>query len=141
MKRNLIVMAVAVLITTSPAMADNYSYLTIKKNDTAGTEQSVALSTLKKITFESGSMILTTTSGSTSFTLTELSNMYFASTATGILGTTDDESNGILRVYATSGVKMAEYTSGTKISDIDLSNLPKGVYFIKSNGKTIKVSN
>lgn len=141
MKKNFIVMAIALLMAGTNAMADDYSYLTVKKNDTAGTETSTALSTLKKITFSSGNMVLTTTSGTVSYTLTELDKMYFASTATGISNITDIDNCGALNVYSTNGVKMAEYAPGTSVANINLSNMPKGVYIVKCDGKTIKVTN
>lgn len=84
MKRNKLYAIVLCLLATavSASTQDNdYSFLTFQYG---GIQQSVALSSLKKITFSGGKLIATTTEGSESFELSTMEKMFFSSTPTAV---------------------------------------------------------
>ena len=63
------------------AKAENYSYLTLQYG---GVQQSIALNTLKKITFSGGQLHATTAEGVQSIKLSTMEKMFFSATATAI---------------------------------------------------------
>ena len=102
---------------------DGYPYLTFEMTD--GTKASVATSSLTMTI--SGN---TLTAGSQTFTLSNLSNMYFTNT---------DETTGI------GEVSIAEIDDTTEIYDLQGHRLSreqmrKGVYIIKTKNRTSKIA-
>ncbi len=103
------------------AQADDYKYLTFACN---GTEQSVTLETIQKITFEDGLVVVATSDGSVSFTQSQMEKMYFSASAATAIQTVDaDAESEQTEVYDLSGRKMSN------------NNLKKGIYII--NGKKV----
>ena len=80
------------------AQADSYSYLTFQKTD--GTQQPVPVSGLV-LTFSNGQLIATTPSESMSFTLVDLSKMFFS-------GETSLQACGLVFSSSTATAKMGE---------------------------------
>lgn len=76
-------------------------------------------------------MVLTNKDGTTSsYTLTDLNKMYFSSTSTGITTIGNDSFDTVnAEIYTLSGMKL----------NTSYDALPKGVYIIKANGKTVKM--
>lgn len=117
------ILLIALFVIEALAMhADSYTYLTFETTD--GEKFSVAASSLN-ITI-SGT---TLTAGGQSFTLTNLSKMYFSTTneTTGIetIGTADlDEAADI---YDLNGRKVSK------------GQMQRGVYIVKTQNKTYKV--
>ena len=111
------------LIGTLTAHAADYAYLTFETTD--GEKVSVSASSLT-ITI-SGT---TLTAGGQSFTLTNLSKMYFSSTdeTSGIESLTVEEMNEITEVYDLSGKKVQK------------DQMRKGVYIVKSKKGTFKIA-
>ena len=102
--------------------AENYTYLTFEMTD--GTKTSVPASSLT-LTF-SGS---TLTAGSQTFTLSNLSKMYFSTT---------DETTGI------EEISIAALDEATEIYDLQGHKIPreqmrKGVYIVKTKQRTCKM--
>lgn len=129
MKKRIVILASFIVAICAVCLADEYSYLTITANDAS--ETSVALSSLRKITFSSGSMVLTNNDNTTeSFTLANLAKMYFSNNASGIeYVRTDAVDWSGADIYNLNGVKM----------NVGYSSLPKGVYIVKSQSKTQKI--
>lgn len=117
---------------SSQAFADGYAYLTFTKSD--GTETSVTASGLK-ITYSGGTLYAVNSATSETFTLTDLTKMYFSNT-TGIndLPVTDGASQ--VTVYTTSGVRIGTFAS----ADEAKKTLKQGVYVLKTDGKTYKMA-
>lgn len=128
------------------ALADDY-YLNVISNAT----DSYATASLKKITFENGNVVVTTSNGSsTSYAISAINQMYFSSIAAGIGSISTDNSmawdgstlslkgmQGKVQVYQPSGTLVASESANSEC--IDLSHLSKGVYVVNVNGKSFKI--
>ena len=108
------------------AQATDYQYLTIEKND--GTALSLTAVGLN-ITYTGTQLTATNGYETTTFSLSEISRMYFSNTK---------ETTGI-------ETTVAEIAKDAEVYDLNgrrvlASNLQKGVYIVKENGKTRKVT-
>jgi hypothetical protein len=123
-----IILLFMTLVGTLTAQADGYTYLTFETTD--GAKASVAVSDLT-LTI-SGT---TLTAGSQTFTLSNLSKMYFS--------TSDESTTGIEEITSAAMDEATEIydLSGKKIVNGKLSNgkLPHGVYIVKTKSKTFKM--
>ena len=110
-------------LTSSVVFADDYAYLTFET--TSGDKVSVSVDSSLALSI-SGT---TLTVGSESFTLTNLSKMYFSSTdeTTAITSITADELAEVEAIYTLNGSK------------VSADQMEKGVYIVKTKGKTFKV--
>ena len=120
------ILGILMMIGTLPAMAGNYPYLTFELTD--GTKVSVSVSSLS-LSFNGNTL----KAGAQTFTISNLSKMYFSST---------DETNG----GATAIEELtAEDLEGKEIYDLNGhrldsdAQLPRGVYIVKSKNKTCKI--
>jgi len=122
MKKFLATFLLSVSIMTT--MAADYSYLTFETTD--GAKVSVSVSSLN-ITI-SGT---TLTAGSQSFTLSNLSKMYFSSsdetTSTGISQLSMDSLDDSVAIYDLQGKQVTK------------EQMRKGAYIIKTNQRTYKI--
>ena len=133
MKKNLLTYILAMMIGTMTAQADEFPYLTFET--TNGTKVSVVVESLKLSI--SGT---TLTVGSQSFTLSNLSKMYFSTT---------DETNGVVDAIDDLSTDMS-LLENTEIYDLNgrivtqgktsKSKLPRGVYIVKTNEKNCKIA-
>ena len=119
------ILGILMMVGTLPTMAASYPYLTFELTD--GTKVSVSVSSLT--VFVNGT---TLKAGSQTFTISNLAKMYFSSTdetsgATAIDELTADDLEG-KEIYDLNGHKL----------DSD-SQLPRGVYIVKSKNKTCKI--
>ena len=123
-----IILLFMTLVGTLTAQADDYTYLTFETTD--GAKASVAVSDLT-LTI-SGT---TLTAGSQTFTLSNLSKMYFS--------TSDESTTGIEEITSAAMDETTEIydLSGKKIVNGKWSNgkLPHGVYIVKTKSKTFKM--
>lgn len=139
---------IVLLMASGNIMADTYKYLTI---ECTNKEESISLPTISKITFNGGNCIVTTSDGDYTYPLSEMQKLTFTVTPTAIEALPESEKglkfedgvlrvdgNGMLRVYNAAGalVQMANVKGGAGIS---LNNLPKGLYIVSMEGKTIKL--
>lgn len=129
MKRNLLIGMFA--IGTTAALAYDYPYLVFQTTD--GNATSVEVSDLT-ISVNGTSLVVTNGDGTQTFTLSDLSKMYFSQTA-GIDDIRDDNGQAV-EVFHLSGQRVGSF--------IDLRSarqqLEKGIYLVKANGKTSKIS-
>lgn len=119
------ILGILMMAGTLPTMAESYPYLTFELTD--GTKVSVSVSSLT-LTVNG----TTLKAGSQTFTISNLSKMYFSSTdetsgATAIDELTADDFEG-KEIYDLNGHKL----------DSD-AQLPRGVYIVKSKNKTCKI--
>ena len=98
-----------------------------------GTATSVAVDDLT-IAVSGTQLVVTSSSGTQTFALSDLSKMYFSQTA-GIADIAADKAQ-TLEVYNLSGQKLGTYES----LDHARQQLEKGIYLVKANGKTSKIS-
>ena len=109
----------------------SYPYLTFELTD--GTKVSVSVSSLT-LTVNG----TTLKAGSQTFTISNLSKMYFSSTdetsgVTAIDELTADDLEG-KEIYDLNGHKIE-----LQITNYELPKLPRGVYIVKSKNKTCKI--
>ena len=120
-----IVLLFLAMMGLSVAHADNsYTYLTFQTTD--GAKISVPASQLK-MTIRGNTL----STGSQTFTLANLSKMYFTATdetTTGISETTAATLDEATEIYDLNGRR------------IDNRNLPKGVYIVKAKDRTYKMT-
>ena len=111
------------LIGSLTMHAENYSYLTFELTDGSKTSVSVTSLTISI----SGT---TLTAGDKSFTLTNLSKMYFSNTdeTSGISTLTVEDMDNISEIYDLNGRKVSK------------DQLTKGVYVVKSKEGTYKIA-
>lgn len=116
---------VALILTGTSAMAEEYSYLTFETQD--GAKASVEIASLA-ITING----MTLTAGGQTFALSNLSKMYFSASdetsTTGIGQVTTPDSPDVLAVYDLKGCLVAK------------SELKKGVYVVKTKTGTYKIA-
>lgn len=118
-----IVLLCMALVGALTVQAEDYAYLTFETTD--GAKASVAVSSLT-LTISGSSL----TAGSQTFTLSNLSKMYFSTadeTATGISEITAATLDEAAEIYDLQGHKVAK------------DQMRRGVYIVKSNSKTYKM--
>lgn len=125
------ILGILMMVGTLPTMAESYPYLTFELTD--GTKVSVSVSSLT-LTVNG----TTLKAGSLTFTISNLSKMYFSSTdetsgATAIDELTADDFEG-KEIYDLNGHKIE-----LQITNYELPKLPRGVYIVKSKNKTCKI--
>lgn len=130
MKRLLLALLVGASQVT--AMADDYQYLAFQTSDNTVTTVSVNGLVL---TVDGTRLVATTADGEQTFTLSDLSKMFFTNDgpATGIADVqkADDET---VSVYNTTGVRLGAFSS----LDAARQQLPAGVYIVKKGNSTFK---
>jgi hypothetical protein len=129
MKKFLTIMAA--LLVALGMQAYDYPYLSFQTSE--GTVQSVSVNELI-ITFSNGQLVLTNAEGTESFTLSDLSKMYFSQSneTAGIAGT--DTDNEEISVFTIGGLHMGTFQS---VSEAKASMKP-GIYVMKTKSKTLK---
>ncbi|MBO4891567.1 MAG: hypothetical protein J5502_03075 [Prevotella sp.] len=118
-----IVLLCMALVGALTVQAEDYAYLTFETTD--GAKASVAVSSLT-LTISGSSL----TAGSQTFTLSNLSKMYFSTadeTATGISEITAATLDEAAEIYDLQGHKVAK------------DQMRRGVYIVKSNSRTYKM--
>ena len=119
------ILGILMMVGTLPTMAESYPYLTFELTD--GTKVSVSVSSLT-LTVNG----TTLKAGSLTFTISNLSKMYFSST---------DETSGATAIDELT----ADDLEGKEIYDLNGHELdsdallPRGVYIVKSKNKTCKI--
>ena len=133
MKKSLLIIAAAAVVET--AQAYDYPYLTLQKTD--GTEQSVAVEQLK-LTFSNGQLVLSNGDGTATISLSNLSKMYFTTSATAGISTqiTEATDEGPVEVYTLSCMSMGCFESVAEAK----KQLKAGVYVMKSKTRTLKIT-
>lgn len=129
MKKLLLIALVTLL--AMPAFSQD---LLIRDKD--GNEQSLNLDNLRKLTFEQGNLVATLNDGSaTSYILSSISKMLFSDN-TAVEGIATDGSLPV-SVYDLSGRIVVKDNAASTESIIE--DLPKGIYLLRTGGKTIKI--
>jgi len=131
MKRLLFIALVALAASTQ-AMAGDYDYLLVEQSD--GTKTSFTALGLT-ITFSDGSFVATQDGSTTTLTLTDLTKMYFSSTASGvkeIAAPADSQAT----IYTASGQLVGTFSSLSAARTL----LSKGLYVVKQKGETKKLT-
>jgi hypothetical protein len=114
--------------------AYEYPYLVFQ--NTEGTTTAFAVESLT-ITISEGKLVAKNAEGTQSFSLGDLSKMYFTRQAdlTGI-SDTDTSEDEIVEVFTTGGIKLGKYLNINEAK----SSLKPGLYILKSRQKTFKIT-
>ena len=133
------------------AVADSYNFLNIN----AGTSvQSVALKTVKRITFTGDNIVVTVADGTKSTaSLSDLQSLTFTETATRILDTRLQQGDlkvekdcivaagqGVLLLYNASGQVVRQQIVGSKRTELRLETLPHGIYIARLGNCSVKIA-
>jgi hypothetical protein len=116
------------------AKAYDYPYLVFLNSE--GTATFFAVESLS-ITINDGKLVATNADGSQTFSLSDLSKMFFSKT-TEITGINDINTNGSqeVEVFTTGGVKLGKFESITSAK----TSLKPGIYVIKNSQKTYRIA-
>ena len=116
------------------AKAYDYPYLVFLNSE--GTATFLAVESLS-ITINDGKLVATNADGSQTFSLSDLSKMFFSKT-TDITGINDIDNSGNqeVEVFTTGGVKLGKFESVTSAK----ASLKPGLYVIKNSQKTYKIA-
>ena len=136
MKKYLSIILALAGIATAQAEDNDYPYLMFQTAD--GTTTAVASSNLT-ITFSDGKLIATdANNGIQTFTLTDLSKMFFSATAdvTGIEETEAEEDDEAVEVFTTTGISLGKFENMKEAQ----SKLERGIYVMKSKSRTLKIA-
>ncbi len=126
-------MLTAMAVSVS-AFADDYGYMTFQKTD--GKLVSVSAASLS-MTFRDGKLTVTNGTESRTFSLSELSKMYFSSDdATDIDNAPAAVNDSRMEVFSVQGVSLGEFDS----VEAARKSLPSGAYIVKTNGRTFKIA-
>ena len=123
------------LITLGSLQAQAYDYPYLVFQNTEGTTTAFAVESLT-ITISDGKLVAKNAEGTQSFTLGDLSKMYFTRQAdlTGI-SNTDTSEDEIVEVFTTGGVNLGKYLNVNEAK----SSLKPGLYILKSKQKLYKI--
>lgn len=123
--------SLAFLAVAFTSNAANYDYLTFQNTD--GNQVSMSVNGLK-MQIADGNLVATNGEGTMTFALSNLSKMLFTETS-GIADNIISDSKAVT-VYNLSGVKIGEYQNVASVQKA----LDKGVYVVKENDKTYKMT-
>lgn len=120
-------------------LADDFNYLTLTQND--NTAVGTVLRKTRRITFDGDAIVVTATDGNVSLPLSALRQISFTEAApVGIRSVGGTWAPQRIVVYNTSGVVVRSFDStDARMENINLKNLPAGVYIIKEGTQTRKL--
>lgn len=114
--------------------AAEYSYMVFVSSDAS--ETSMAVSNLS-FSVSGTTLTVTNTATSKTFMLSNLSKMYFSTSANGISCLFASSSNGSVTVFNLAGIQIGEFSDYSSL----IKSLQKGVYIIKQGRETNIVLN
>lgn len=132
------------------AVAGTYNYLTLVSSTV---EQSFALKTVKRITFSGSDLVVTTVDGTeTHLLLSTLNRLSFTETATAVRGLAAERSQlciqagqlvadgqGVLLLFNANGQVVRQQFVSNQRAEMNLNDLPRGLYIAKLGNRTLKI--
>lgn len=149
MKR--ILLSLALIVGTAAAMiADTYNYLTLTSTSM---ERSIALKSVKRITFENEKLVVTTADGGKfSMPLATFTKFAFTEEETAIRSVGSSRGNlrlengkivgdgkGILLLFNANGQLVRQQSATGTANELSLTGLPSGLYIARLGNQTLKV--
>lgn len=129
-----ILLSALTLTLLAHAQNNDYPYLTFQTAD--GNVKSIAIESLR-LTFSNGLLVATNGEGSQTYTLTDLSKMFFSQTPTAIAHPNMDRVDSAeAEVFTMTGVSMGTFAD----EQVARASLPAGLYVIRSKDRTYKMS-
>lgn len=131
MKKSLFI--ASLLCCAAGAKADDYTHLTFQKTDSTTLSVDVASLTM---TFDDGQLVATNGTATYRLSVADLARMYFSDGTTTGIAQPDADTGSTVEVYTLSGMKLGNYSSAETFA----RRAAKGVYVVKSNGRTFKTT-
>ncbi len=125
-----VLLSLMILMGTD-AMAYDYPYLAFQTSD--GTVKTVGVESLT-LSISNGYLVVKNSEGSQQFSLSDLSAMYFSTSATGIRQVETEQTS--VKVFSMSGVLVGTFDSVEQAR----ASLKKGVYVVVADGKNYKMN-
>ena len=134
MKRKIFLLGLLTVFLSVPTMrADEWAYPYLTFETTGGEARSVAVESLSLV-MSGGQLVLTNASGTQTFALSELSKMYFStSAASGIDALPTDL--GRVEVFTPSGLAMGSFETLGQAR----AALSGGIYLVRAQQRTFKI--
>lgn len=133
---------IAIIVATiaMQAQADDFTYKYLVMTDASGTETALSAEGLK-LSVANGYLVASNDGETTAtFELASLVSMAFAETATSVVtaidGTLGTAQEGEVEAYNLSGVRLGTFSSMSQLK----SALGRGIYIVKQNGTTKKIT-
>lgn len=130
MKR--LLLTLFIVVTSLMARADDYPYMIFQTTD--GTIHAMAVESLS-MEISNGQLVASNNEESKTFTLTDLSRMFFCTDSTGIEEVFSDDA-GEVTVFTVMGVFVGKYPNANDAVKV----LDGGVYLLKTKYNTIKIA-
>lgn len=130
MKR--LLLTLFIVVTSLMARADEYPYMIFQTTD--GTIHAMAVESLN-MEINNGQLVATNNEETQTFTLTDLSRMFFCTYSTGIEEVFSDDA-GEVTVFTVMGVFVGKYPNANEA----VNALNGGVYLLKTKYNTIKIA-
>ena len=148
MKKILLSLLLALPLT---AAADTYNFLNLNAGSSI---QSVALKSVKRITFSDGNIVVTAADGTeTTAALANLTNLTFTAEATGVRGISVQPADlnvqdgrivargkGVLLLYNAGGQVVRQQYIDSSRDEISLEGLAHGIYIARLGNRSIKIA-
>ena len=148
MKRLLLTLAIAAAIS-GKAVAEDYTYLSVV---TDCCTDNIARTSVRKLTFEAGNLVVTKADGTNvNYGLSVLKKISFTSIPDAVTapGASTDELNlqrnllvasgtGILLIYDAQGRVVRQEAISSRRSELNISDLSRGMYIARLGNKTLK---
>jgi len=151
-KFKLWMLAVGLCLGIHSAHAADYIYLNVKSTDANTSDYELA--NIQKITFTSDDMVLWMNSGKVEIPMASIEKVLLSDIATGIVqqqvteredftfadGKMTVQDGAIVTIYTLNGQVQKRFVAAGQ-TQIDLSDLPKGVYIVKVGKQAKKIIN
>ncbi|MGI6222301.1 MAG: hypothetical protein ACOYJG_01680 [Prevotella sp.] len=131
MKKLLLLLAFCALQTTS--WAYDYQYLAFTTSD--GTVTTVDVDNLE-ITVSGSNLVVVNSSDNKTFTLSDLTKMYFTNTASTAISEVSTAEQQAVSVFTTAGVSVGKFSSLNEAKQ----KLQPGLYIIQQGSNTFKMT-
>ena len=133
--RKLTFVLMVMMGATQAQAQQSYAYPYLVFQTTAGDTKTLAVESLT-ITISDGQLLVSTPDGSQTFSLVDLSKMYFSAsnTESGVREVTTG--NEQVEVFTTGGVSLGKFET----ADVAKASLRPGIYLFKSQSKTYKIA-
>lgn len=139
MKR--IIFTLSLLVGALAVQADDFNYLTLTQND--DTSVATVLRKTRRITFEGDNIVVTTTDGTLTRSLSMLRQISFTEDApVGVRSVSGTWAPQRIVIYSASGVVVRQIDSTDARQEVVnryLNALPAGIYIIKEGTQTRKM--
>ena len=134
MRKNLLSLLAFCGVLSLTAAEYDYPYMVFETTDGSATLVDAESLTL---TVSNGQLLATNGSGTKTFTLTQLSKMYFSKTATAIseLHTANADTENEVEVLTPAGVSLGTFDDAVTA----MRSMRRGIYVVKSKNTTYKV--